>query len=91
LAAGALEGRSREEQGSFRGWLLLLYMAAWITQPMAEFLHLQIYTLVLAGYAIWSLQLAQRTVLSTRAWQPIGLLDQNAISMPGKNVLRPRI
>ena len=91
LAAGALEGRSREEQGSFRGWLLLLYVAAWITQPMAEFLHLQIYTLVLAGYAIWSLQLAQRTVLSTRAWQPIGLLDQNAISMPGKNVLRPRI
>ena len=91
LAAGALEGRSREEQDAFRGWLLLLYMAAWITQPLAEFLHLQVYTLILAGYAVWSLQIARRTVLSTTAWEPLGLVGQDAICMPSKNVLRPRI
>ena len=91
LAAGAMEGRSTEEQAAFRGWLLLLYMVAWITQSMAEFLHFQIYTLVLAAYAVWALKIAHRTVLSTTAWQPIGLLDSDAICMPGKNVLRPRI
>jgi len=91
LAAGAMEGRSTEEQVAFRGWLLLLYMVAWITQSMAEFLHLQIYTLVLAGFGWWALKMAHRTVLSTTAWQPIGLLDSDAICMPSKNVLRPRI
>jgi hypothetical protein len=91
LAAGALEGRSGEDQDAFRGWLLLLYMAAWITQPMAEFLHLQVYTLILAGYAVWSLRIARTTVLSTTAWEPIGLLGRDAICMPSKNVLRPRI
>jgi hypothetical protein len=91
LAAGALEGRSREEQDAFRGWLLLLYMGAWITQPLAEFLHVQVYTLILAGYAIWTLQIARRAVLSTTDWEPIGLLDREAICMPSKNVLRPRI
>jgi hypothetical protein len=91
LAGGAMEGGGREAQEAFRGWLLLLYMAAWITQSMAEFLHLQIYTLVLAGYGVWALKMAHRTVLSTAAWQPIGLLDSDAICMPSKNVLRPRI
>ena len=91
LAAGAMEGRSTEEQEAFRGWLLLLYMVAWITQSMAEFLHLQVYTLVLAGFAGWALRMAHRTGLSTRAWQPIGLLDSDAICMPSKKVLRPRM
>ena len=91
LAGGALEGRSTEDQATFRGWLLLLYMAAWITQSMAEFLHLQIYTLVLAGFAVWTLKMAQRTGLSTSAWQPIGLLDSDAICRPSKKVLLPRI
>jgi hypothetical protein len=91
LAAGAMGGRSTEEQEAFRGWLLLLYMVAWITQSMAEFLHLQVYTLVLAGFAAWALKMAHRTGLSTRAWQPIGLLDSDAICMPSKKVLRPRM
>jgi hypothetical protein len=91
LAAGTLTGRSAEDQAVLQGWLLLLYMTAWFTQSMAEFLHLQIMTVVLGGFALWSLKMAQRTGLSTSAWQPIGLLDGNAICMPSKKVLLPRI
>jgi hypothetical protein len=91
LAAGTLTGRSAEDQAVFQGWLLLLYMTAWFTQSMAEFLHLQILTVVLAGFALWSLKMAQRTGLSISAWQPIGLLGSNAICRPSKKVLLPRI
>jgi hypothetical protein len=34
------------------GWVLLLYLVPWVTQSFAEFLHLQLITLVLAGMAI---------------------------------------
>jgi len=91
LAAGTMTGRNAEDRAVFQGWLLLLYMSAWFTQTMAEFLHLQVLTLVLAGFALWSLKMAQRSGLSTSAWQPIGLLDSNAICMPSKKVLLPRI
>ena len=91
LAAGAMEGRGAAEQEAFRCWLLLLYMAAWITQSMAEFLHLQVYTLVLAGFAGWALQMAHRTGLLTGSWQPIGVLEDGAICMSGKKVLRHRV
>jgi hypothetical protein len=91
LAAGTMTGRGIGDKTVFQGWLLLLYMTAWFTQSMAEFLHLQILTLVLAGFALWSLQMAQRTGLSTSGLQPIGLLDRNAICMPSKKVLFPRI
>ena len=91
LAAGTVTGRGTEDKTVFQGWLLLLYMTAWFTQSMAEFLHLQILTLVLAGFALWSLKMAQRTGLSTSGLQPIGLLDRNAICMPSKKVLLPRI
>jgi Glycosyltransferase family 87 len=63
LAAGAMARGSGEEQEAFRGWLLLLYMTAWITQPMAEFLHLQVYTLVLAGFSVWALKMTYATAL----------------------------
>jgi hypothetical protein len=96
LAVGALEGRSSEEHATFRGWLLLLYMLPWITQSMAEYLHLQLFTLVLAGFAGWALTMAYRTQgkevgLSEAGWRPIGLLDDVPISRPSKKVLRPSI
>ena len=91
LAGGAMEGRGAVEQEAFRGWLLLLYMVAWLTQSMAEFLHLQIYTLVLAGFAGWALKMAHTNGLSTSVLQPIGLLEGSAICMPSKKVLRPRM
>ena len=91
LAAGRLTARGPEDQAVFQGWLLLLYMTAWLTQSMAEFLHLQIMTLALAGFALWSLKMAQRTGLSNSTLRPIGLLDSVAICMPSKKVLLPRI
>ncbi len=41
-------------------WLLLLYMIPWVTQSFAEFLHLQLLTLCLAGFGIWALRLSER-------------------------------
>lgn len=91
LAERACRGQGREERGTLQGWLLLLYMAAWLTQSMAEFLHLQIYTLVLAGFGFWALRMAYAKGSSERAWQPIDLLDDRDLSMPSKKVLRPSI
>jgi hypothetical protein len=42
--------------GGLAGWLLLLYLVPWVTQSFAEFLHLQLMTAVLAGFAIWLLE-----------------------------------
>ncbi len=42
-------------------WLLLLYMIPWVTQSFAEFLHLQLMTLAMAGFGIWVLETASRT------------------------------
>jgi hypothetical protein len=63
VAAVALVAAKRErlpEQAReiFAFWLLLLYMVAWVTQSFAEFLHLQLITLVLAGFGFWTLRLA---------------------------------
>jgi hypothetical protein len=41
-------------------WLLLLYMIPWVTQSFAEFLHLQLMTLAIAGFGIWALLLSER-------------------------------
>jgi hypothetical protein len=91
LAERACRRQGREERMTSRGWLLLLYMAAWLTQSMAEFLHLQIYTVVLAGVGFWALRMAYAKGSSERAWQPIDLLGGRDLSMPSKKVLRPSI
>ena len=57
LAAGALQNRN-EHREILQAWLLLLYIVPWITQSFAEFLHFQLFTIVLAGFAAWSLRLA---------------------------------
>jgi hypothetical protein len=44
------------EQGAPAVWLLLLYLIPWVTQSFAEFLHLQLMTLGLAGFGIWALR-----------------------------------
>jgi hypothetical protein len=90
LAAQALTGQGTEDNAVFRGWLLLLYMGAWFTQSMAQYLHFQILTLVLAGFGVWSLKMAQRMGLLTSPLPPIDLLDSDAICMPSKKVLLPR-
>ncbi len=63
VAAAALvasEGRMRAGRrrppGGFAGWLLVLYLIPWVTQSFAEFLHLQLMTAAVAGFAIWLLE-----------------------------------
>jgi glycosyl transferase family 87 len=34
-------------------WILPLYMLSWMTQSAAEFLHVQVLTLLIAGFAAW--------------------------------------
>ena len=46
------------------GWLLALYLVPWVTQSFAEFLHLQLLTVALAGFGIRALQLAETTSVS---------------------------
>lgn len=38
------------------GWLLALYMLPWVTQSFAEFLHIQLFTLAIAGFGWWLLE-----------------------------------
>jgi hypothetical protein len=39
----------------------------WITQSFAEFLHFQLFTIVLAGFAAWALRLAYKDRETLRA------------------------
>jgi hypothetical protein len=60
LAAGVVLNRAPRERETFGGWLVLLYIVPWVTQSFAEFLRFQPFTLVLAGFAWWTLGLARR-------------------------------
>jgi hypothetical protein len=46
------------------GWLLPLYLIPWLTQSFAEFLHLQLLTVAVAGFGIWVLQIAGKPGVS---------------------------
>ena len=46
------------------GWLLPLYLIPWITQSFAEFLHLQLMTVTVAGFGIWVLEIAGKPGVS---------------------------
>ena len=59
LVAGALDKRNEDRQ-TFQAWLVALYIVPWITQSSAEFLHFQLFTIVLAGFAFWALRLVSR-------------------------------
>jgi hypothetical protein len=56
LVAGAMDNRN-EHREAFHAWLLALYMVPWISQSFAEFLHFQLFTIALAGFATWALRL----------------------------------
>jgi hypothetical protein len=60
LAAGVMLNRGAREREVFAGWLVLLYIVPWVTQSFAEFLRFQPFTLVLAGFAWWTLGVARR-------------------------------
>lgn len=61
LAAGVFLKRDPEDREALIAWLVLLYLVPWITQSLAEFLRLQLFTLVLAGFAGWALRRASRS------------------------------
>jgi hypothetical protein len=65
VAAVALVVSTRQTPA---GWLLLLYLLPWVTQSFAEFLHLQLMTLALAGFGTWVLQIAGKP--SVRHFKP---------------------
>jgi hypothetical protein len=52
------------ERQAVGGWLLALYLIPWVTQSFAEFLHLQLMTLALAGFGIWLMEIAGKTRVS---------------------------
>ncbi len=58
LVASSLAGRSQRDQMSMQLWVLALWLVPWLTQSWADYLRLQILTLVLAGFGHWALQLA---------------------------------
>jgi hypothetical protein len=58
LVVGAVGSRNEDE--TFQAWLLALYMVPWISQSFEEFLHFQLFTIVLAGFAAWALRLAYK-------------------------------
>jgi hypothetical protein len=64
LVARSLYGRSKREQAGLQLWLIALWLAPWLTQSWADYLRLQILTLVLAGFGYWALTLARDSAVS---------------------------
>jgi hypothetical protein len=52
------------DQKTITGWLLLLYLVPWVTQSFAEFMHLQLMTMVVAGFGVWVMKIAARPAVS---------------------------
>jgi alpha-1,2-mannosyltransferase len=59
LVARSLASRSKQEQAGLQVWLIVLWLAPWVTQSWADYLRLQILTPVLAGFGYWALKLAR--------------------------------
>ncbi|HTW63727.1 MAG TPA: glycosyltransferase family 87 protein [Bryobacteraceae bacterium] len=58
LATRLQNDPAASDREKFTIWLLLLYLVPWITQSFAQFLHLQLITLVLACFGFWALRQA---------------------------------
>jgi alpha-1,2-mannosyltransferase len=65
LVAAKRDERPERDREAFAAWLLLLYMVPWLTQSFAEFLHLQLITVVLAGFGVWALRLASESTATS--------------------------
>ena len=64
LAACSLAGADQRQQAGLQVWLIILWLVPWLTQSWADYLRLQILTLVLAGFGYWALQLARASSAS---------------------------
>jgi hypothetical protein len=50
------------DRHDFRIWILLFCLVPWLTQAAADFLRIQILTIVLAGFSYWILRMQSRNV-----------------------------
>lgn len=65
LAYSGVRDASEDAKKTFQWWLVLLYLAPWITQSGAEFLRVQLLTIVVTAFGWWTLSngtSAQRTM-----------------------------
>jgi uncharacterized membrane protein YhaH (DUF805 family) len=67
LVARSLADRGYREQMSLQVWLIILWLVPWLTQSWADYLRLQILTVVLAGFGYWALKLARAASASAVA------------------------
>jgi len=67
LIARSLQGRSKQEQAALQVWLIVLWLVPWLTQSWADYVRLQILTIVLAGFGYWALTLARAAAASSVA------------------------
>ena len=59
VARSLVDQRKKPEQAGLQVWLIVLWLAPWVTQSWADYLRLQILTPVLAGFGYWALTLAR--------------------------------
>ncbi len=61
IMAGVVYGsRAEPHRPAFLGWMLAVYIAAWLSQGLALFAHIQVFTLVLAAVGAFALRLSRR-------------------------------
>jgi hypothetical protein len=67
LMAGAVYGgRCAASRPAFLGWALVLYVSAWVSQPLAFYARFQAFTLVLAGIGALALRLSRQEDLEAQ-------------------------
>jgi hypothetical protein len=59
LVACSLAGADQRQQAGLQVWVIILWLVPWLTQSWADYLRLQILTVVLAGFGYWALKLAR--------------------------------
>lgn len=64
LVACSLANADQRQQAGLQVWLIILWLAPWLTQSWADYLRLQILTVVLAGFGYWALKLARAAAAS---------------------------
>jgi len=59
LMACSLAGADQRQRAGLQVWLIILWLVPWLTQSWADYLRLQILTVVLAGFGYWALALGR--------------------------------
>ncbi|MDP9115255.1 MAG: DUF2029 domain-containing protein [Acidobacteriota bacterium] len=59
ITACSLAQADERQQAGFQVWLLVLWLVPWLTQSWADYMRLQLLTIVLAGFGYWALKLGR--------------------------------